>query len=173
MEFTFEIRSLLGGNNGISRKNGAVRAFGKKCNKRFRGFYDCAMRGCEAGDGGGSRAAHNVPRGVGTRGDGARDRALRDGARGLSELVAAGTCMRGGGEGRARGCALARARKVHRSNAEVPRVEGGGAWPGPARPGPAAAYPALGCPAWSEARVKGLEPGSVSGPARQDSDACH
>ena len=43
------------------------------------------MRGCEAGDGGGSRAAHGVPRGVGTRGDGARDRALRDGARGLSE----------------------------------------------------------------------------------------
>jgi len=59
--------------------------------------------------------------------------------------------MRGGGEGRARGCALARARKVHRSNAEVPRVEGGGAWPGPARPGPArpgpaAAYPGSGAP---------------------------
>ena len=36
--------------------------------------------------------------------------------------------------------------KVHRSNAEVPRVEGGGAWPGPARPGPAAAYPGSGAP---------------------------
>ena len=33
--------------------------------------------------------------------------------------------------------------------------------PGPARPG--CSVPRFGCPTWSEARVKGLEPGSVSG----------
>ena len=71
--------------------------------------------------------------------------------------------------GRARGCALARARKVHRSNAEVPRVEGGGAWPGPDRPCPARpgcsvprARVSGGCPAWSEA---GLAPGLIAPPA--------
>ena len=68
--------------------------------------------------------------------------------------------MRGGGEGRARGCALARARKVHRSNAEVPRVEGGGAWPGPARPGPARLQrtPRSGAPHGARLASKDLNP---------------
>lgn len=58
--------------------------------------------------------------------------------------------------------------KVHRSNAEVPRVEGGGPWPGPARParpGPAWPRPATRASLQRGTRARGtLQPGR--GPRR-------
>ena len=76
-----------------------------------------------------------MPRGVGTRGDGARDRALRDGARGLSDSWLRGRVCAGEAREGLEGVLLrALARSIGQMlRCHELRVEARG----PARPGPA------------------------------------